>query len=523
MKNRNYFGKSILLLGILLLGTLHLAIGKVEGFPTVLTSKFSPDILNSVGELPGDGASVSQKVELSDHGLLKDATHFTHQVFQATPYYRVGPQQAFPPDGEFAAGTRVRILEEAGSYARVQSEDNVIAFVAQSDLRKISDKLEPVASLIQDLNSSDLAERMHAAQALGEMGVEGRTALPKLHILSKDDPDEYVRHFAQEAVGKIQKSMSVEAVPLKGLENDSMLIASLIQDLESSKHEVRMQAAQALGDLGAAVPKLQELAKNDPDEYVRHFAQEAVGKIQGSFSIDTVRADDEGIGRKPAIHGMAVVGFEKIYLYHLPMFSEAHGAQMILEVELEEEAGTLYRAQSRRGFPYPLMTLVPEMAFPLLELGDSRMTFTADLYDGHFERGGEKLASNFNVNIKKVVYQQMFNPQEDRPKFLEYILFGTPQETFLAHKISGVPNYDQILSVSPGDPSEQQIIDGAIVVSLGLKDQFDSAMKEGQMGKGVIRGFVAGGVDRSELPFPFRVRQEYYLEVDELAFSELSH
>lgn len=51
MKNRNYFGKSILLLGILLLGTLHLAIGKVEGFPTVLTSKFSPDILNSVGEL----------------------------------------------------------------------------------------------------------------------------------------------------------------------------------------------------------------------------------------------------------------------------------------------------------------------------------------------------------------------------------------------------------------------------------------------------------------------------------------
>ena len=447
MKNRNYFGKSILLLGILLLGTLHLAIGKVEGFPTVLTSKFSPDILNSVGELPGDGASVSQKVELSDHGLLKDATHFTHQVFQATPYYRVGPQQAFPPDGEFAAGTRVRILDEAGSYARVQSEDNVIAFVAQSDLRKISDKLEPVASLIQDLNSSDLAERMHAAQALGEMGVEGRTALPKLHILSKDDPD----------------------------------------------------------------------------EYVRHFAQEAVGKIQGSFSIDTVRADDEGIGRKPAIHGMAVVGFEKIYLYHLPMFSEAHGAQMILEVELEEEAGTLYRAQSRRGFPYPLMTIVPEMAFPLLELGDSRMTFTADLYDGHFERGGEKLASNFNVNIKKVVYQQMFNPQEDRPKFLEYILFGTPQETFLAHKISGVPNYDQILSVSPGDPSEQQIIDGAIVVSLGLKDQFDSAMKEGQMGKGVIRGFVAGGVDRSELPFPFRVRQEYYLEVDELAFSELSH
>ncbi|MGE0473865.1 MAG: HEAT repeat domain-containing protein [Nitrospirales bacterium] len=416
-------------------------------------------------------------------------------------------------------GTRVRILEEAGSFVRFQSEDNIIGFVAEGDLKKIGDKSQSVERLIQDLSSSDLAERMHAAQALGEMGVEGKAALSKLQTLAQEDPDEYVRHFAQEAAGKIQKSISMDSVPSTNPEKEGQPIANLIQDLESSKHEVRIQAAQALGGLGVAVPKLQELAKNDPDEYVRHFAQEAIDKIQQSFPFDTARINDEAIGRTPAIHGMAVVGFEKIYLHHLPMFNETHGVQMILEVELEEEAGTVYRAQSRRGFPYPLITLVPKKSFPLLELGDSRMTFTADLFDGHFERGGEKLASDFAVTIKKIVYKRTLNPNEERPKFSEYILFGTSQETFLAHKISGVPNYDQILSVARENPLEQQMIDGAVVVSLGLTDQSVSAMKEGQHGKGMMRGLVAGGSDLTELPFPFQVRQEYYFEVEELSFN----
>ena len=221
------------------------------------------------------------------------------------------------------------------------------------------------------------------------------------------------------------------------------------------------------------------MAKKDPDEYVRHFAgKEAVDDIQESLAAATATAKKQGPGHKSAIHGMAVVGFEKIYLYHLPMFNQEHGVQMILEVSFDEEAGIVYRQQSGRGVPYGLMTFVPQEAFPLLELGNTRMSFKGDLYEGHFERGGTKLAASVEATIAQVVYLHELNPLEARPEFPEYILFGSPRETFLAHKITAVPNYDQILNVSHTNPPERPIVDGAIVASLGKRDSTDEALKK---------------------------------------------
>ncbi len=51
-----------------------------------------------------------------------------------TEYYIAGPQQGRPPDGRFAAGTKVDLLQEAGSYARIRAENGVVAYVARSAL-----------------------------------------------------------------------------------------------------------------------------------------------------------------------------------------------------------------------------------------------------------------------------------------------------------------------------------------------------------------------------------------------------
>ncbi len=55
---------------------------------------------------------------------------FSHIIAADTDYYTTGPQQGRPADGEFQSGTKVDIVEEAGSYVLVQSETGVKAYVA---------------------------------------------------------------------------------------------------------------------------------------------------------------------------------------------------------------------------------------------------------------------------------------------------------------------------------------------------------------------------------------------------------
>jgi len=62
---------------------------------------------------------------------------FTHLVASDTAYYLSGPQQARPPEGTLPAGTKVTLLEEAGSYCRVRSEDGIEGYVPTGSLQRL--------------------------------------------------------------------------------------------------------------------------------------------------------------------------------------------------------------------------------------------------------------------------------------------------------------------------------------------------------------------------------------------------
>ena len=47
-----------------------------------------------------------------------------------TEYYTTGAQQSRPPDGEFTEGTKVSVVQEAGSYELVKSAGGIKAYVA---------------------------------------------------------------------------------------------------------------------------------------------------------------------------------------------------------------------------------------------------------------------------------------------------------------------------------------------------------------------------------------------------------
>lgn len=61
----------------------------------------------------------------------------THVIKEASEYYKGGPQQAQPPDGTFKVGTKVSLIEEAGSYSLVRAEDGIEAYVSSGSLKPI--------------------------------------------------------------------------------------------------------------------------------------------------------------------------------------------------------------------------------------------------------------------------------------------------------------------------------------------------------------------------------------------------
>jgi hypothetical protein len=70
---------------------------------------------------------------------------FTHLVATDTPYYLSGPQQAHPPDGTLPAGTKVTLLEEAGSYCRIRSKDGIEAYVSTNSLQPLEHEKQELA------------------------------------------------------------------------------------------------------------------------------------------------------------------------------------------------------------------------------------------------------------------------------------------------------------------------------------------------------------------------------------------
>ena len=152
------------------------------------------------------------------------------------------------------------------------------------------------------------------------------------------------------------------------------------------------------------------------------------------------------------VHGMLLVGEAPIYLSHLPMFMAPHNYQVILEVSLDDEASRRlhdFRAHFGRDF---LFTVKPE-TFSITDLlpddaGRPVLTsFAAEVVKGHFEKGGDVIAEQATVQVDNVIHFDELGRADSKSTDLQYILFGTGQQFFLAHWITRPPDFDQVLSV----------------------------------------------------------------------------
>jgi hypothetical protein len=149
---------------------------------------------------------------------------------------------------------------------------------------------------------------------------------------------------------------------------------------------------------------------------------------------------------KASTHGMLIFGTNKIYASHLPMFRTPHNYQIILGLVLDAKAQQKFIADQKQNPQYTTYTIEPEK-FVLPDMIAKKGTFKANLYRGHFERGGIKIADRITIKIVEVVYFKKFDANAAKQTEASFIVFGNSREQFAIHQISNKPDFEQILQV----------------------------------------------------------------------------
>jgi hypothetical protein len=227
-------------------------------------------------------------------------------------------------------------------------------------------------------------------------------------------------------------------------------------------------------------------------------------------------------------HNMMVVGQKGVYLSHLPMFMSPHNFQVILEAEFMQGGKSvqdIYFKDRQSNPTVKMYTLEPQDSFKLPTLftpmPPARSSFKARLIRGHLERGGTEVSGlgRLEVKIKRVIYAEELDGTRTKPDKLTYILFGRPEELFLAHLIAAPPpDFDQIISVKVDGHkfTEQELKAGVRVVFLDRPNTVAGRFKEKEKSK--AQGHVTGA--HQFLQLNVEGLTEFYFEESELISEE---
>ena len=152
----------------------------------------------------------------------------------------------------------------------------------------------------------------------------------------------------------------------------------------------------------------------------------------------------------PASHGFIVMGTEKLFLCHLPMFfMPEHNYQVILEGEINTKDMETYAKKKQENPSKPLIILNEEEMI-LKDLANSK-SYMASLYFSNVDgdRAGNAIIKSTQVTVKKILLFEQLNPKnKEYPEKLTYYLYGSDLEYHLAHMLTKAPNFQQDLDVS---------------------------------------------------------------------------
>jgi len=171
------------------------------------------------------------------------------------------------PDAKDAVGPLVKAMSGADSEFRAQIQDTLAA---------IGPAAAPATdALVSSLSSTDVHVQHSALFALRLIGPGAAAAKePLLKLLQNED-----------SIDALAAAWALAEIAPKDADVAAKVLPVLLQGLENSNPEVRVESVAALSALGpaasSAVPTLKQMAADDASPVVRAAATGAVGHITG--------------------------------------------------------------------------------------------------------------------------------------------------------------------------------------------------------------------------------------------------
>lgn len=153
------------------------------------------------------------------------------------------------------------------------------------------------------------------------------------------------------------------------------------------------------------------------------------------------------------IHGMVLLQVEdQLIASHLPLPEGIHAHQIVLQVSSSMPEPAVQALKAKR-----LVTLEPQ-PFALKDLQQGKIkSFNAQVYLGHFERGGQDLGT-VTVQIQQKLLDKTLGPAQEQDNVYRIPL---KHGELLVKAISGQGAVDEILYQAKGKAAEQLYFESA--------------------------------------------------------------
>ena len=141
------------------------------------------------------------------------------------------------------------------------------------------------------------------------------------------------------------------------------------------------------------------------------------------------------------LHGMVLMNSgSSLFASHLPTYTKPHNAQIIYAIDVD------IRAMIHLIRDADMVTIKPK-PFNLQRLmrGES-FSVKADVYMGHFERGGLLAYENIDIEFEELLYLRMLDElQHSHVRQIYDSVMLKKNQRILVHQIQEAPSYDHIM------------------------------------------------------------------------------
>jgi hypothetical protein len=164
---------------------------------------------------------------------------------------------------------------------------------------------------------------------------------------------------------------------------------------------------------------------------------------QVSFAEDEVKKLPPLDPAYMGVHGMALVTQgSSIYASHLPRYKKPHNVQLLYKLD-NNDLAVLQTVRDSK-----LITIKPK-PFNLQRLmRGEKIVIQADLYAGHFERGGMLVYENIALSFDKQMYVRTFDDIKPSSTKQEYDVVSLRKNyRIYIHRIQQAPSFDHLLGV----------------------------------------------------------------------------